>query len=63
MPFNLTYEPSTFMRLMIERLKEEDLLINIKKCTFVKEEIVYLEFVISNEELKMDPKKVRAIVE
>ena len=34
------------------------LLINMKKFSFMQEEIVYLGFVISVDRLKMDPKKV-----
>ena len=36
-------------------------MINLKKCPFMKEEIVYLGFVISAYGLKMDPKKVKVI--
>ena len=48
---------------VFEKLKEENLLINLKKCSFVKKELVYLGFVVSSEGLKMDPKKVKAILE
>ena len=48
---------------VFDKLREEKLLINLKKCSFVKKELVYLGFVISAEGLKMDPEKVRAILE
>ena len=48
---------------VLERLKEEKLLINLKKCSFVKRELVYLGFVVSVEGLKMDPEKVKVILE
>ena len=51
------------IRKVFEKLREEKLLINLKKCSFVKEELVYLGFVISAEGLKMDPEKVKAILE
>ena len=38
------------------------MLINLKKCSFLKKELVYLGFVVSEEGLKMDPNKVQAIV-
>ena len=38
------------------------ILINLKKCSFLKKELVYLGFVVSEEGLKMDPDKVQAIV-
>ena len=42
---------------MFDELREENLLINSKK------ELVYLGFVVSVEGLKMDPEKVKAILE
>ena len=39
------------------------MLINLKKCSFVKKELVYLGFVITIESVKMDPKKLKAILE
>ena len=43
------------LRYVLERLQQEKLLINVKKCTFMKTELVYLGFVISRDGLKMDP--------
>jgi len=51
------------IRNVLDKLREEKLLINLKKCSFVKKELVYLGFVISGEGLKMDPEKVKAILE
>ena len=48
---------------VLEKLREEKLLVYLEKCSFVKKELVYLGFVISLEGLKMDPEKVRAILE
>ena len=47
------------IRRVLEMLKEEKMLINLKKCSFVKRELVYLGFVVSSEGLKMDPEKVK----
>jgi hypothetical protein len=38
-------------------------LINLKKSSFMKTELIYLGFVVSLNELKMDPEKVKAIRE
>ena len=48
---------------VLERLKEEKLLINMKKCSFAKRELVYLGFVVLAQGLKMDPAKVKVILE
>ena len=59
MIFNKTKEEHLeHIRQVLQRLKEEKLLINLKKCSFMQEEIVYFGFFISTDGLKMDPKKV-----
>jgi hypothetical protein len=45
----------------MRRLQQEKLLINLKKSSFMEIELIYLGFVISLTELKMDLEKVRAI--
>lgn len=50
------------VRIMLERWKEEKMLIKLKKYTSLQEELVYLGFVVSKEDLKLDPEKVKAIV-
>jgi len=47
----------------LQRLEQEKLLLNLKKHSFMKEELVYLGFVVFVEGLKMDPKKIKAIME
>ena len=51
------------LTLVMRRLQQEKLLINLKKYSFMKTELIYLGFVISSNELKMDPEKVKAIRE
>jgi hypothetical protein len=46
---------------MMQRLQQEKLLINMKKSSFMKTELIYLGFVISADELRMDPDKVEVI--
>src|SRR5271156_2294417 len=50
------------IKQVLQRLKEEKLLINLKKCSFMKEELVYLGFVILVDGLKIEPDKVEAIL-
>jgi hypothetical protein len=42
---------------VMKRLQQENLLINMKKSSFMKTELVYLGFVISADELRMDPER------
>jgi hypothetical protein len=51
------------LTLVMRRLQQEKLLINLKKSSFMKKYIVYLGFLISSDELKMDPEKVKVIKE
>ena len=51
------------LNYVLKKLHQEKLLINLKKCSFMKEELVYLGFVVSAERLKMDLEKVKEIVE
>jgi hypothetical protein len=49
------------LTLVMRRLQREKILINLKKSYFMKTKIIYLGFVISPNEMKMDPEKERAI--
>jgi hypothetical protein len=49
--------------LVMSRLQQKKLLINLKKSSFMKKELIYLGFLISSNELKMDPEKVKEINE
>jgi hypothetical protein len=49
------------LAIVMKKLQQEKLLINIKKSSFMKRELIYLGFVISANELRMDPYKVEII--
>jgi hypothetical protein len=51
------------LTLVMEKLQQEKLLINMKKNSFMKTKLIYLGFVISSNELKMDLENMRAIKE
>jgi len=51
------------VRLILNRLREADLQIDINKCEFHVQETIFLELLISIEELKMNPRKVQAVVD
>eukprot|EP00253_Pinus_taeda_P018136 PITA_18136 len=50
------------LQSVLRKLQQNKLLINLKKCTFFQRELIYLGFFIAENELKMDPEKVAAIV-
>ena len=50
------------LNLVLTTLQKEKLVINLKKCSFMKKELVYLGFVVSEEGPKMDLDKVQAIL-
>jgi hypothetical protein len=49
------------LAIVMKRLQQEKLLINMKKSSFMKTDFIYLGFVISENELRMDPDKVEVI--
>jgi hypothetical protein len=52
-----------YLNMVLRRLQQEKLLVNLKKCSFMKTKIVYLGFVISSNELKMDLDNMREIID
>lgn len=48
---------------VLKRLHEEKLYINLEKCDFVKEELVYLGFLMYQGTLKMDKEKFATILD
>lgn len=51
------------VEVFLKRLHEEKLAINLEKCDFFKEELVYLGFVVSQGTLKIDKEKVVLILD
>jgi hypothetical protein len=60
---NIEEDHLRHLKMVLRRLQQEKLVVNLKKNYFMKIELVYLGFVISSNELNMDPEKVRAIRE
>ncbi len=51
------------VRLILNRLREVDLQIDINKCKFHVQKTIFLELLISIEELKMNLRKMQAVVD
>jgi len=49
------------LRNVLSVLRSEQLYVNLKKCTFCMEKIVFLYYVITMQGIKMDNEKVKAI--
>jgi hypothetical protein len=57
----LVAEHLKHLATVMQKLQQEKLLINMKKSSFMKTKLIYLGFVISANELRMDPDKVEVI--
>ena len=50
------------LNIVLKKLQEEQLAINLEKSGFLKQELVHLGFVVSQGDLKMDEDKVQSIL-
>ena len=50
------------VRVMLKKLKKVDLQIDIEKCEFFKKEIVFLDVILSMNDLRMNSKKMKIII-
>ncbi len=50
------------VKIILDRLRDTDLQINIQKCEFNVEETVFLEVIVSEQDLHMNSIKVKAII-
>ena len=51
------------LNYVLRKLHQEKLLVNLKKCSFMKKELIYFGFVIFVDGLKMSLEKIKAIIE
>ncbi len=49
--------------LILNKLREADLQMNINKCKFHVQKIIFLELLMSTERLKMNSRKIQAVVD
>jgi len=52
------YEHKENLRLVLQKLRENQLYVKLNKCGFYKDRIQYLGHVISKEGLVVDPKNI-----
>jgi len=53
----------TLTHLVLDILEKNDLYLKPEKCEFLKREINYLEVVIGNNKIKMDPTKLKGVAD
>ena len=51
------------LRKVLEVLRKESLFANLKKCAFGTDNLVFLGFVVSSDEIQVDEEKIKAIKE
>ncbi len=51
------------MRKVLEALRQAELKLKLEKCEFAKKQLKYLGFIIGEFGIKLDPEKVRVIVD
>lgn len=47
----------------MDTLRQEKLYVNLEKCIFAQTELKYLGFIVLSEGLKVDQKKVKAVLD
>jgi len=52
-----------YVQLILNKLQEADLQINIDKCKFHVQKIIFLELLILIEKLKMNSRKMQAVID
>ena len=56
-------EHKQHVKMVLQKLREAGLQIDLKKCNFHVTETQYLGLIVTTEGIRMDPEKVRAIIE
>src|SRR5437762_4083939 len=56
-------EHQKHVHMILKCLKKADLQCNIKKCKFYMTEVIYLDLIISHDDIKMNPMKMKVITD
>jgi methyl coenzyme M reductase subunit D len=51
------------VKKVLRKLMPYDQLLKLKKYEFFKKEVAFLDYIITTEEIQMDPEKIKAILE
>ncbi len=55
-------EHKRHVRLVLNKLREANLQVNINKCEFYVQKIIFLELLMLIEKLKMNLRKIQAVI-
>ena len=55
-------EHEKHVKKILKKFQEKNLYLKLKKCEFHKQQVKYLEYIITTEELKMNLEKIRAVM-
>ena len=58
----MLFKHQKHVHMILECLKKADLQCNIKKCKFYVTEVIYLDLIISHDDIKMNSVKMKAII-
>ena len=56
-------EYETYIRKVLERLRKAGILLKPEKCEFYKEELEFLGFIVRVHRVRINPKKVEAVLD
>src|SRR5947207_4926774 len=59
----MLFKHQKHVHMILECLKKADLQCDIKKCKFYMTEVIYLDLIISHDDIKMNLMKVKAITD
>ena len=60
---SMLFKHQKHVQMILEQLQEADLQYNIKKCKFHVTEIMYLDLIVSHDNIKMNSVKIKMIID
>src|SRR5438034_5366435 len=61
--FKTEEEHEKYVKKILRRLQEKNLYLKSEKCKFHKQQVKYLEHIVTIKKLKMNSEKIKAVIE